>query len=902
MEHSSTARHDPAALIAAVRSGGRGGTARCPAHDDRTPSLSVSAGRSGGVVLHCHAGCPPEQVVAALGMTMSDLAAPGSPSGDGDWMPGGTGPATATYTYTDEHGRTLFGVCRDEKKNFRQWRPDPASRSGRAWSLNGTRRVPYRLPQVIAAARDGQTVHVVEGEKDVHAVERAGGTATCNPGGAGKWRAEYAAHLSGAHVVVVADRDDPGRDHAADVAATLQGVAASIRVVEAAEGKDTADHLAAGRGLDGLMDVVTPDVHSAPAEDDDDEDDDGTPRRPTQADRLLRLAAARWRFAADDTGAVVGVPYDGPPVVLPLRGGPHSVRARLAALHFAEESSAPSSSALADACNVLEGAAGERGEQVTPALRVARHDGRLVLDLGGPSGDAAIVGPDGWEVGPSPVPVRRTALTAALPTPTRGGTLDDLRGLLRVDDDDWPLLLAWLVAALLPDIPHPVVMLTGQQGAAKSSAARMLAALVDPSPAPLRTAPKDVEGWAVAAAGSWVVAVDNVSTIEPWWSDALCRTVTGDGMVRRRLYSDSELTVLAFRRAVILTAIDSGALRGDLADRALTVELGAIADEDRREDAEVSARWAEVHPGVLGALLDLAAGVLAVLPDVRLPTLPRMADYARIVAAVDLVEGSDGLDHYLGSRQRLAADLVDGDTVAAAVRALSSEPGREQRGWSGPAGELHEALAAHVPQPPPPSWPKSPRGLVTALRRCTPALAQVGVEVAAGTRSGATGSRVWTVRRAGSAGQTQLSVGGPRHSERSVDGAQRSVDSQPADLRERRSTERTERTERPDPTLSIYDVKGQKGERGQGRGDIERWADDAQNAQYRQSPPDADLPPAAGDDPWGSVRGDPWDDGRAPPSVAAATEGEGEHDALDALIAEKRRREVRLDLDGGGDR
>lgn len=249
-QSSPGGRHDAAALIAAVRSGSRGGEARCPAHSDRDPSLSVSPGRDGRVLVKCHRDCTTESVVAALGMTMGDLAAAGA--GD-DWTP--AGPAVATYEYVDEDGATLFGVARTADKAFRQWRPDPAKKSGRTWSLNGTRRVPYRLPKVIAAARAGATVHVVEGEKDVHAIERAGGTATCNPGGAGKWRPEYADYLAGAHVVVVADRDDPGRAHAADVAATLQGVAASIRVVEAAEGKDAADHLGAGLGLDELVPV-----------------------------------------------------------------------------------------------------------------------------------------------------------------------------------------------------------------------------------------------------------------------------------------------------------------------------------------------------------------------------------------------------------------------------------------------------------------------------------------------------------------------------------------------------------------------------------------------------------------------------------------------------------------------
>ena len=108
----------------------------------------------------------------------------------------------------------------------------------------------FRLPRVIAAIKAGEPIYVAEGEKDVIALERAGVTATCNSGGAGKWRPEHTEALRGAEVVVVADQDDPGRKHADQVAAALNGVARSVRVVEPIEGKDASDHLAAGYGLD----------------------------------------------------------------------------------------------------------------------------------------------------------------------------------------------------------------------------------------------------------------------------------------------------------------------------------------------------------------------------------------------------------------------------------------------------------------------------------------------------------------------------------------------------------------------------------------------------------------------------------------------------------------------------
>jgi putative DNA primase/helicase len=212
---------------------------RCPAHDDRTPSLSVKEGDD-RVLLYCHAGCSPEDVVGALGLEMRDLFAGDAPKSS-DW------DQVATYDYQGEDGELLFQVVRLHPKAFRQRRPD--GNGGWAWNLNGIRRVPYRLPQVCEAVQRSQTIYVVEGEKDVHALEAAGAVATTNPGGAGKWRDEYSAHFRGARVVVVEDADEAGRNHALAIVEALTGIAAEIRHVAPATGKDATDHLGAGRGL-----------------------------------------------------------------------------------------------------------------------------------------------------------------------------------------------------------------------------------------------------------------------------------------------------------------------------------------------------------------------------------------------------------------------------------------------------------------------------------------------------------------------------------------------------------------------------------------------------------------------------------------------------------------------------
>src|SRR4029453_9878290 len=167
----------------------------------------------------------------------------------------------------------------------------------------------------------------------------------------------------------------------------------------------------------------------------------------------------------------------------------------------------------------------------------------------------------------SPVLFPRSALTAPLPEPERGGSLDELRRLLNVDEERFRLVVAWLVSTLVSDIPHPILALTGEQGTAKSTAPRLVVSLIDPSPAPLRPATNEMRSWAAAASASWIVALDNVSAIPAWFSDTLCKAVTGDGIVERALFTDDDISVISFRRCIALTTIDAGRLAGHLAQR-----------------------------------------------------------------------------------------------------------------------------------------------------------------------------------------------------------------------------------------------------------------------------------------------------------------------------------------------
>jgi hypothetical protein len=212
-------------------------TAQCPAHDDGTASLNIGIGTTRDVVLHCHAGCKPDDILAAIGIKWSDFGTAVAPD--------------ATYAYTDAAGTIVYEVVRKPGKKFLQRRPDGAG--GWHWNLQGIDRTLYRLPKVLKAAASGGTIYVTEGEKDVERLEVEGVTATCNSGGAGKFDPELARHFIGGNVVIVADRDEPGVEHAEEVAKACADVGVPAVIVQSAKGKDAADHFTFGGTLDDFV-------------------------------------------------------------------------------------------------------------------------------------------------------------------------------------------------------------------------------------------------------------------------------------------------------------------------------------------------------------------------------------------------------------------------------------------------------------------------------------------------------------------------------------------------------------------------------------------------------------------------------------------------------------------------
>lgn len=457
--------------------------------------------------------------------------------------------------------------------------------------------------------------------------------------------------------------------------------------------------------------------------------------------KLVKLARDEYELGITDDGEPFAYAADAPHLARMFREGRNGLRARLAQQFYAQEHRAAPNQALADALLILEGMAGDT-DPTRLHLRMAEHGNRVYIDAGDQDGTVYEISRGTWTVTPScPVVFRRTALTAAFPKVdglnTTAGEVFDLFDCLNVRPEFHRLVIGWLVSALiLQDVPHPVMTLLAEAGTSKSTTTRRMVSMADPSAAPLRTAPRAEDQWITAASGSWVVGLDNVSHIPPWLSDSLCRAVTGDGDVRRRLYSNGDLHVLQFRRCCIINGIDLGGIRGDLADRMCVVELEPIPENKRQSEEALNRQWDEDYPRLFSALLDFAALVHQELSHVTLEEMPRMADFARVLQATDTIaakvghKGPSGLATFLDRSKSLARESLQADPFIVGVLRLADLGKVEAKSAAEilAAVEL-DAKAAEQFWRAPKGWPTSGRAASGRLKRHAPQMRKTGYTV-----------------------------------------------------------------------------------------------------------------------------------------------------------------------------
>jgi hypothetical protein len=386
---------------------------------------------------------------------------------------------------------------------------------------------------------------------------------------------------------------------------------------------------------------------------------------------------------------------------------------------------------IVDLLDRLEIKAIYEGAQEKVHVRVAEGDGAIFLDLCNERWQAVRIDRTGWRViDDPPVKFRRARAMRELPLPDLDGDVGELRRFINVTDDDWPLLLAWLVAAMRPIGPYPVLAVYGEQGSAKSTLCRYVRQLIDPNVAPLRAEYREPRDLMIGANNGWVVALENLSVLPPWLSDCLCRLATGGGFSTRTLYENDEETIFDSKRPVIINCIDDIVTRSDLLDRCVILNLPRISENKRISEKQLDLEFATALPRILGGVLTAVSAALRNEEHVKLPTLPRMADFAIWATAAEPAFGlrpGTFIRAYTANRAAGNESAIEASPVG---RVIIEFVGMVDR-WSGTSTELLAILDERTDEKTRKmeSWPKSPRAFSSRLKRLAPNLREAGIGV-----------------------------------------------------------------------------------------------------------------------------------------------------------------------------
>ncbi len=773
-----------------VRREGRGWMARCPAHDDSDPSLSIQYSEGGQILVHCFAGCSQEAVISEL----RALGVWPKPSVSGA---GGTNPKLKNRSpdptrycseiwaqcleitddadhlvrlYLEARGLdskclphcirlhpnlaytqdgkpvsfhpTMVGKISGEDGNLAGLHRTFLSSNGRKAPVADSKRSLGRVRGgAIRLDPAGEVLALAEGLETALAVRQATRLPTwCAVSASNLKKVSMPESVSTVHIFGDKDRNLKGQNSALETCDLLYHQGRTVylhlpgqQIPQGKQGIDWLDALVsegstAFRATLQEAEEWKPvkkgsNSHEKPTQPQMDE-------KPTQAQILIELAADLEFFTTLNLVCYVSFPVADHVETWPVRS--RTFRRWLNSRFFEVKRKPPSAQALQSSLEFFEAKAQFEGPTHPVSTRVAEHNGRIYFDLADDDWRAVEVTDEGWRLtSDPPIKFRRSAGMLSLPVPKRGGSLEELRQILNCDSQaNWILLLAWLLASLRPRGPYFVLILYGEQGSSKSFLERLLRSLIDPSIPPLRTAPKNERDLMIAASHSWITALDNLSEVKEWLSDALCRLSTGGGLATRRLYTNEEEQIFDATRPSVLNAIEAVVNRADLVDRALIVELPQIPDEQRRPEKEILEEFDRMRPRVLGALLDAVSMGLRNFETVKLNSLPRMADAAKWVAACEPalpLEAGEFLETYLGNRAGAVEATLEADPLATVVRALMED----QPSWEGTPSELLDQLEQIVDERTRKSkaWPGSANWLSRKLRRSATFLRSAGIDI-----------------------------------------------------------------------------------------------------------------------------------------------------------------------------
>jgi DNA primase len=726
------------------------GLSFCPFHDDRTPSLELKRDRA-----ICYGACSADGRGKAYDVFHLyqkryscdfKTAKRALSEGCGISTEGQakiTGRITATYDYVDESDQLLFQVVRYQPKDFKQRRPDPDHPNKWIWKLANTRRVLFRLPAILKASPD-KPILICEGEKDCLNAAKLGFIATTNAQGAGKWKAQVDkdnihAPLKDRIVWVIPDNDQPGLQHAHQVATSLVGYSRLVKLLQLPgleEKQDLSDFVQI-HGLEKAKALLLELAEAAPAyeprqAESATEEDTTSSGKESKFKRLL--------LAFQQTGSEVFLDQHNSGWAcikvnehhenLPLHSTAFS--RFLLRLYVGIYDDGIGKEAISQVADLLEATAKEKRALFN---RFAWTNDALLIDMATPSWEGIRVNQSGWEIVQlQKSPFKRFNHQQPLPIPQKEGDVRKILEFLPLKDEKATLLLlVWIVAAFIENIPRPGIILHGLQGSGKSTVCEFLRDVIDPSSTPIVALSKDEPEFIQMMSHNAIVCLDNLHKLPQWASDDLCRAVTGSGFSKRQLYSDDDDVIYQFARTFVVNGIAVPGNSPDLMDRSILLELDRVKEENRRERGELCNGYKQARSRIFGGVLDTLAGAMGLRNSIKLNRLPRMADFTVWGCAIAEALGfgqTDFLEAYYSNINFQHEEITTSEPVCMAL----IEFFKDRADWQGTPSELYEYLKKNAESlgiDKSSRWPKAAHVLTRYLKQFNHNLAEIGIDIRA---------------------------------------------------------------------------------------------------------------------------------------------------------------------------
>ena len=662
-------------------------TALCPCHNDTRNSLSIGVSDDGNCTLiHCFAGCDTADILREVGLEMKDLYVNNKPDNVQILK-------ETEYLYHTENGKLSYKKIRkdysDGTKTFKFQTPDGN------YGLNGKSHELYNLPSILSS----DMVFFVEGEKCADIINQSGYTATTlDTGAKSRWNSRYTNYLQNKNIIIVPDNDIPGFKYAKKILDNLPS--ARVKVLpDISEKEDIFDWIEAGHTMEDVLNLpdfdLTSFMRNYSEKSEKESKTMGGSLKETQAEKLVRLVEGITDIELfhDHLNRFYAViPVNGHNEIWDM--DTDVFKFWLQKIYRDNEHKIINKENLTQAINILcSKALFENVKEISLNTRIARDETEHAIwyDLTNSAWQAVKITKNGWTIeNNSPILFKRFKHQKPQLLPCECG---DIRKILKyVNVQDYQtLFLTWIVCSFIPEIQHPMIILHGEKGAAKTTASKFLKNLIDPSELDTLMLSKKVDDLIINLEKHWFLPFDNISSISTEISDTLCQAITGSGIQKRKLYTDAEDYIFIFQRCMLMNGINNMATRPDLLDRSILIELTRISESDRKEFTMMMKDFMDDLPSILGGVFNLLSLAMKLYPSVHLDSLPRMADFARWGFAVGEALGGLGqkfLDEYnenqgIQNKEALNTDLV-------AVLLVSFMEYRYE--WEGRVSELYLSL------------------------------------------------------------------------------------------------------------------------------------------------------------------------------------------------------------------